>query len=118
MRLGICSSPKHAKVVKSQCTLLCRRLHPRQRWEDYHETIAPLAKYALIRSVISLLAGRNRAKLYRMDVLHFCSYMKEEAYVEQPEGFGCFNFQQLVYLQYCGWKLQTGMFVHHMPLGK
>src|SRR5437868_2782617 len=71
--------PKDAKVVKSRWVLLTKDngLHKArfcakgftQRWgEDYDETFAPVAKYASIRTLFALLAGRKKAKVHQMDV--------------------------------------------------
>ena len=92
--------PKDAKVVKSRWVLLMKDngLHKArfcakgftQRWgEDYDETFAPVAKYASIRTLFVLLAGRKKAKVHQMDVntAFLYSILDEIVYVEQPEGF-------------------------------
>ena len=55
---------------------------------DYDEIFAPVARYTTIRSIIALATSQGW-NLHRMDVkiafLH--GSLKEEVYVEQPEGF-------------------------------
>ena len=55
---------------------------------DYDEIFAPVARYTTIRSIIALAASQGW-NLHQMDVkttfLH--GSIKEEVYVEQPEGF-------------------------------
>ena len=59
---------------------------------DYDEIFAPVARYSSIRTIISLAAVFGW-KLHQMDVktafLH--GYIKEEGYVEQPEGFEIYD---------------------------
>jgi hypothetical protein len=60
-----------------------------QHWgEDYEETFAPVAKYTSIRTLLTILAGKN-AKIHQMDVntAFLYSPLEEIVYVEQPEGF-------------------------------
>ena len=55
---------------------------------DYTETFAPVARYSTIRSIISL-ASTMGWKLHQMDVktAFLNGVVKEEVYMEQPEGF-------------------------------
>ena len=59
---------------------------------DYDEIFAPVARYTTIRSIIALAASQGW-NLHQMDVktafLH--GSIKEEVYVEQPEGFEIYD---------------------------
>ena len=59
---------------------------------DYDEIFAPVARYTTIRSIIALAASQG-LNLHQMDVkaafLH--GLIKEEVYVEQPEGFEIYD---------------------------
>ena len=59
---------------------------------DYDEIFAPVARYTTIRSIIALPASQGW-NLHQMDVktafLH--GLIKEEVYVEQPEGFEIYD---------------------------
>jgi hypothetical protein len=92
--------PKNAKVVKSRWVLrikdndlykarFCAKGFTQQWGEDYDETFAPVAKYASIRILFALLAGRKNTKVHQMDVntAFLNSDLDEVVYVEQPEGF-------------------------------
>jgi Reverse transcriptase (RNA-dependent DNA polymerase) len=62
-----------------------------QQWGvDYDETFAPVAKYASIRTLISIAAAR-RLKIHQMDVKTAYLYGKlpqsETVYIQQPKGF-------------------------------
>lgn len=55
---------------------------------DYDEIFAPVAHYTSIRSIVALVASQGWS-LHQMDVkiafLH--GFLKEEVFVEQPQGF-------------------------------
>jgi hypothetical protein len=55
---------------------------------DYEETFAPVARYTSIRTIISL-AAKMKWRLQQMDVkISFLNgVIKEEVYIEQPQGF-------------------------------
>ena len=55
---------------------------------DYDETVAPVARYTTIRTIISL-AVVFRWKLHQLDVktTFLNGKIEEEVYIEQPEGF-------------------------------
>jgi hypothetical protein len=59
---------------------------------DYDETFAPVARYTSIRSIIALAASICW-KLHQMDVktTFLNGEIKEEVYIEQPEGFVVHN---------------------------
>jgi hypothetical protein len=55
---------------------------------DYEETIAPVARYTSIRTIIALTA-KMKWKLHQMDVktTFLNGVIEEEVYIEQPQGF-------------------------------
>jgi hypothetical protein len=55
---------------------------------DYEETFSPIARYTLIRTIISL-AAKMKWKLHQMDVnTYFLNgVIEEEVYIEKPQGF-------------------------------
>ena len=55
---------------------------------DYDETFTPVARYTSIRSIIAI-ASTMGWKLHQMDVktTFLNGIIKEEVYIEQPEGF-------------------------------
>ena len=59
---------------------------------DYEETFAPVARYTSIRAVISL-AAQMGWQIHQMDVktTFLNGELKEEVYIEQPEGFVAHN---------------------------
>jgi hypothetical protein len=65
---------------------------------DYNETFAPVARLDIIRTLIAL-AAQKRWKLFHMDVksAFLNGVLKEEVYVEQPEGFEVKNAGHKVY---------------------
>ena len=56
--------------------------------DDYDETFSPVARFESVRTVIAL-AAQHGLKLHQMDVTtaFLNGYLKEEVYMEQPEGF-------------------------------
>jgi hypothetical protein len=65
---------------------------------DYEETVAPIARYTSIRTIISL-AAKMKWKLHQMDVKtpFLNGVIEEEVYIEQPWGFEVENTQTHVY---------------------
>jgi hypothetical protein len=55
---------------------------------DYDETFAPVARFASVRTVLSIAAGRSM-HVHQMDVdtAFQLSKLKEEIYIQQPEGY-------------------------------
>jgi hypothetical protein len=55
---------------------------------EYEETIAPIARYTSIRTIIALVA-KMKWKLHQMDVktTFLNGVIEEEVYIEQPQGF-------------------------------
>jgi hypothetical protein len=67
---------------------------------DFHETFAPIARLDTVRALISLAAQKGWL-LYQLDVkLAFLNAeLKEEVYVEQPQGFVIQGEEEKVYKQ-------------------
>ena len=65
---------------------------------DYNETFAPVARLDTIRTLIALAAQKGW-KLFQLDVksAFLNGVLKEEVYVEQPEGFEVKNAGHKVY---------------------
>ena len=55
---------------------------------DYEETFSPIAKWATIRTLLSL-AAQNGWKFHQMDVntTFLNGYLKEDVFMSQPKGF-------------------------------
>jgi hypothetical protein len=55
---------------------------------DYEETFSPVARLETVRTFLSI-ASQLKLKVYQMDVksAFLNGYLKEEVYVEQPQGF-------------------------------
>ena len=65
---------------------------------DYEETFAPVARLEAIRMLLAFACHKNFI-LYQMDVksVFLNGFINEEVYVEQPPGFGGFNFPNHVF---------------------
>ncbi|CAL8993818.1 unnamed protein product, partial [Prunus brigantina] len=65
---------------------------------DFNETFAPVARLDTIRTLIAL-AAQNGWKLYQLDVksAFLNGVLKEEVYVDQPDGFVTTNYEDKVY---------------------
>jgi len=65
---------------------------------DFHETFAPVARLDTVRALISLVA-QNGWLLYQLDVksAFLNGELKEEVYVEQPQGFVIQGEEEKVY---------------------
>lgn len=65
---------------------------------DYNETFAPVAQHDTIRSLISL-AEQKGYNLFQLDVesTFLIGILKEEGYVDQPQGFVIKNEEEMVY---------------------
>jgi hypothetical protein len=61
---------------------------------EYEETFAPVARYTSIRTIIALVA-KMKWKLHQMDVkkAFLNGVIKEEVYIEQPQGFEVENMK-------------------------
>ncbi|KAI5336252.1 hypothetical protein L3X38_015519 [Prunus dulcis] len=65
---------------------------------DFNETFAPVARLDTITTLIALTA-QKRWKLYELDVksAFLNGMLKEEVYVDQPDGFVATNYEDKVY---------------------
>ncbi|KAI5334005.1 hypothetical protein L3X38_024138 [Prunus dulcis] len=65
---------------------------------DFNETFAPVARLDTIRTLIALAAQKGW-KLYQLDVksAFLNGVLKEEVYVDQPDGFMTTNYEDKVY---------------------
>ncbi|BBN68281.1 BURP domain-containing protein [Prunus dulcis] len=65
---------------------------------DFNETFAPVARLDTIRTLIALAAQKGW-KLYQLDVksAFLNGMLKEEVYVDQPDGFVATNYEDKVY---------------------
>ncbi|CAL2273056.1 unnamed protein product [Prunus armeniaca] len=65
---------------------------------DFNETFAPVARLDIIRTLIALATQKNW-KLFQLDVksAFLNGVLKEEAYIEQPEGFEVKGAKDKVY---------------------
>ena len=65
---------------------------------DYEETFSPIARLEAIRMLLAFACHKNFI-LYQMDVksAFLNGFINEEVYVEQPPGFGSFNFPNNVF---------------------
>jgi hypothetical protein len=96
--------PKYKSIVTSKClykikhdvygsidkykAIFVARGFSQQEGEDYDETFAPVAIYTSIRAILSLVAFVGWS-LHQMDVktTFLNGVIKEEVYIEQPQGF-------------------------------
>ena len=66
---------------------------------DYFDTFAPIARLDTIRMLLAI-ATQKQWKIYQLDVksAFLNGFLKEEIYVEQPEGFDAKGDEDKVYL--------------------
>eukprot|EP00253_Pinus_taeda_P032117 PITA_32117 len=105
MRIIIQNEPSSfEEVVKQQARFVAQGFSQKEGI-DYNEIFAHVARYTTIRSIIALAASQ-RWNLHLMDVkiafLH--GSIKEEVYVEQPEGFEVHDRESHV------WKLKKALY--------
>ncbi|KAI5337554.1 hypothetical protein L3X38_016825 [Prunus dulcis] len=74
-------------VQKNKARLMAKG-HSQKPGIDYNETFAPVARLDTIRTLIAL-AAQKRWNLYQLDVksAFLNGVLKEQVYVEQPQGF-------------------------------
>ncbi|KAI5344419.1 hypothetical protein L3X38_012296 [Prunus dulcis] len=84
-------------VQKNKARLVAKGYSQKPRI-DYNETFAPVARLDTIRTLIAL-AAQKRWNLYQLDVkfAFLNGVLKEEVYVEQPQGFVKENEEIMVY---------------------
>jgi hypothetical protein len=81
---------KHAadgRIEKYKARIVARGFSQKEGI-DYEEKFTPMARYTLIRTIIAL-AAKMKWKLHQMDVktTFLNGVIKEEVYIEQPQGF-------------------------------
>jgi hypothetical protein len=84
-------------VQKNKARLVAKG-YAQQPGIDYEETFSPVARHDTIRALISL-AAQKMWKLYQLDVksAFLNGELKEEVYVEQPQGFEIEGQEEKVY---------------------
>jgi hypothetical protein len=84
-------------VQKNKARLVAKG-YAQQPGIDYEETFSPVARLDTIRALISL-AAQKMWKLYQLDVksAFLNGELKEEVYVEQPQGFEIEGQEEKVY---------------------
>ena len=84
-------------IIRNKARLVAQGYN-QQEGIDYEETFAPVARLEAIRMLLAFACHKNFI-LYQMDVKSAFSngFINEEVYVEQPPGFGSFNFPNHVF---------------------
>jgi hypothetical protein len=78
---------QQGNIVRNKARLFCKG-YAQIYGQDFDETFSPVARLESIRMFLSY-ACHNKFKFYQMDVMSafLNRYLKEEVYMEQPEGF-------------------------------
>ena len=84
-------------IIRNKARLVAQGYNQQKRI-DYEETFAPVARLEAIRMLLVFACHKNFI-LYQMDVksAFLNGFINEEVYVEQPPGFGSFNFPNHVF---------------------
>ena len=84
-------------IIRNKARLVAQGYN-QQEGIDYEETFAPVARLEAIRMLLAFACHKNFI-LYQMDVksAFLNGFINEEVYVEQPPGFGSFNFPNHVF---------------------
>ena len=84
-------------IIRNKARLVAQGYN-QQEGIDYEETFAPVARLEAIRMLLAFACHKNFI-LYQMDVksAFLNGFINEEVYVEQPLGFGSFNFPNHVF---------------------
>ena len=84
-------------IIRNKARLVAQGYN-QQEGIDYEETFAPVARLEAIRMLLAFACHKNFI-LYQMDVksAFLNGFINEEVYVEQPPGFGSFNFSNHVF---------------------
>jgi hypothetical protein len=88
---------EQGNIVRNKARLVCKG-YAQIEGLDFDETFAPVARLETIRMFISY-ACHKKFKVYQMDVKSYFlnGDLKEEVYMEQPEGFQLSDNPDLVY---------------------
>ena len=84
-------------IIRNKARLVAQGYN-QQGGIDYEETFALVARLEAIRMLLAFACHKNFI-LYQMDVKNafLNGFINEEVYVEQPPGFGSFNFPNHVF---------------------
>ena len=84
-------------IIRNKARLVAQGYN-QQEGIDYEETFAPVARLEAIRMLLAFSRHKNFI-LYQMDVksAFLNGFKTEKVYVEQPPGFGSFNFPNHVF---------------------
>ena len=84
-------------IIRNKARLVAQGYN-QQEGIDYEETFALVARLEAIRMLLDFACLKNFI-LYQMDVKSdfLNGFINEEVYVEQPPGFGSFNFPNHVF---------------------
>ena len=85
-------------IIIRNKALLVAQGYNQQEGIDYEETFAPVARLEAIIMLLAFTCYKNFI-LYQMDEksTFLNGFINEEVYVEQPPGFGNFNFPNHVF---------------------
>ena len=88
---------EHGIIIRNKARLVAK-WYNQQEGINYEETFAPVARLEAIRMLLAFAYHKNFI-LYQMDVksAFLNGFINEEVYVEQPSGFGSFNFSNHVF---------------------
>ena len=84
-------------IIRNKARLVAQEYNQKEGI-DYEETFAPVARLEAIRMLLAFVCHTNFI-LYQMDVksAFLNGFINEKVYVEQPPGFGSFNFPNHVF---------------------
>eukprot|EP00253_Pinus_taeda_P005329 PITA_05329 len=87
---------ENGEVIRNKAKLVCKG-YAQQEGIDFEETFAPIARLKAIRMFLAL-SSFQKFKVYQMDVksAFLNGHLKEEVYIEQPQGFILGNDAKLV----------------------
>ena len=84
-------------IIRNKARLVAQGFN-QEKWIDYEETFAPIARLEAIRMLLAFACFKDFV-LYQMDVksAFLNDFINDEVYVEQPPGFQSFNFPNHVF---------------------
>ena len=87
---------EQGKVVRNKVRLVCKG-YSQQEGIDYEETYAPIERIEVVRLFLAYVAHK-KFKVYQMAVksTFLNGELKEEVYIEQPEGFPLIDDKDMV----------------------